>query len=345
MWDGYKHFMSSDKKYIKVIGYLISAVFLYLTFKGTNFSLVLNELKHFNFYYISGALIFNFCFFVIRGFYQINNLHYIKPNIAFSVSITSIGIAQFYNAIFPVRFGEVIRVFFLSKKEGIHKASILSYILIEKVLDFLVVLFLLLVIVVFGFKNVELNKVLTFLFIMVVSITAGLFIYIWFNKKILFVLEKILPPNIYELLYKVNIEVLQGIRFYKSLRQLMKSIILLLASWMMIMGVFWFISYPYVKLLGLPFYAFVFFTAFSALSLSIPSAPAGIGVMHFAFFLAIKILSSNKIELQLNTVAAFVIFMHFFIIFLDILTGMGIIIYYKLNYKEKLILSKKSLDF
>lgn len=124
--------VKDNKRYLKIIGYLISALFLYLTFRGTDFNLIIRHLNYLNLYYIAGALIFNLCFFAIRGFYQINNLHYIKCDIAFSNSITSIGIAQFYNVIFPVRIGEAIRTFhkkycFITFKLGDDIRSILVY--------------------------------------------------------------------------------------------------------------------------------------------------------------------------------------------------------------------------
>ena len=333
--------MHRIKKHIGKIGYLVSIIFLILTFKDTNFSLIVGNFKYVNFYYISGALICNFCFFLIRGLYQINNLYYIKSNIRFSVSITSIGIAQFYNVIFPARLGEVIRTFFLSKKENIPKTSILSYIFIEKIIDFSLILFLLFVIVMFGFDNVESNNILTYSSILLIIIITGIFIFIRLNRIILKSLIKICPKRIHKLLKKLNSSVLEGLSFYKSVGQIIKGIILLLASWMMIVAVFWFISQPYIKVLELPFYSCLFFMVFSALSLSIPSAPAGIGVMHYGLFLAVKLLSNNAVESQINIVAAFIIMMHFISMSLDILVGGCIIIYHKIISKDSIYVYEK----
>ena len=44
--------------------------------------------------------------------------------IPFLNSLTSIGIAQFYNVILPARMGEVVRVYFLSKRHKIKKTTI-----------------------------------------------------------------------------------------------------------------------------------------------------------------------------------------------------------------------------
>ena len=60
---------------------------------------------------------------------------------------------------------------------------------------------------------------------------------------------------------------------------------------------------------------------FSALSHSVPSAPDGIGVKHYALFLAEKILGGDNIDSQTNIVAAFVISTHFFNMLIDVLMG------------------------
>ena len=337
--------MHMPKKHTGKIGYLVSIIFLILVFKDTNFGLIVGNFKYVNFYYISVALICNSCFFLIRGLYQINNLHYIKPNIRFSISVTSIGIAQFYNVIFPARLGEVIRAFFLSKNENIPKTSILSYIFIEKVIDFLVILFLFFVIVMFGFGNVESKKALIFLSILVTIIIVGIFIFIRFNRVVINVLEKIIPNKIHKLLNKLNKDVLEGFKFYKSIEQIIKSIFLVLASWMIMVTIFWFISQPYIKVLELPSYSCLFFMVFSALSLSVPSAPAGIGVMHYGLFLAVKLLSNNAIESQINIIAAFIIMMHFIVMSLDVIVGGCIIIYYKIISKENIHVHEKDVVY
>ena len=101
-----------------------------------------------------------------------------------------------------------------------------------------------------------------------------------------------------------------------------------------ILAIFGLVSYPFVELLDLPLYSCLVFMVFSALSLSIPSAPAGIGVVHYSLFLAVTMLGGKIVETQTDIVAAFVISTHFFVILLDVLVGGGIMIFYKINYKK-----------
>ena len=336
--------MKTDKRYIKILGYLISIIFLYLTFKDAKLASVLTYLNNVNTYYLLGALMLEILYFAIRGLYQINNLYFIKRDIPFLISFSSIGIAQFYNVIFPARLGEVVRAFFLSKKQGVKKASVLSYIFIEKVLDMLIILLLLLLIICLRTETIELKNALTFFSGIILLIIFCLIIYFQFNQNLLLLVEKIVPKSMQDLIYKLNLEVLEGLKFYRTTDQVIRSICLLFVSWGIMLGVFWLVSYPYVKILGLPFYSCLVFMIFSALSLSVPSAPAGIGVMHYGLFLAVKILGGNIVDSQINVVAAFVISMHFFLMLLDILTGGGIMIYAKLMGKEKNIVYREALS-
>lgn len=334
--------MKFQKKHVKILGWLISIIFLYLTFKNTNFSLILEHFKYINPYLILIAFVFDFVFFAIRGFYQINNLLYIKPNIRFSISFSSIAVAQFYNNIFPARLGEVIRTFFLSKRENIQKITILSYIFIEKIIDFIFVFFLFLLIVVTGFKGFGVDKVIIATIFVLAFIITGLIVYIRFNLNILNILLKIAPEKFHDLLQKLNSEVLNGLKFYQSVKQVAIGISLMLASWIIIMLIFWLISYPYVKLLGLPYYSCLFFMVFSVISLSVPSAPSGIGVMHYGLFLAVKLLIGNPVESQINMIAAFVIVLHFFLVLLDIVASGTILISNKIFNKDDLLFLKAS---
>jgi hypothetical protein len=324
--------MNIIKKYIKPIGYLISIFFLYLMFKDTNFSLVIENLQFINPYYIVLALILNIGFFSIRGLYQINNIYYIKRDIKFITSIGSMGILYFYNSIFPARLGEVLRAMFLSKREGINKASIFSYIFIEKILDLLVILVLLSLIVIYRFEDAKLTHVLEISLTIVVFLIAGLFIYIQFNEKILSLLKKYVSNKIYEQIFNLNLSVIEGFRCFRTSKQIIIGMFLLMVGWTIVMGIYWLISYPYVLLLGLPNYSCLFFMVFSALSLTIPSAPAGIGVVHYGLFWAVKLLSNN-IESQINLVVAFVVMLHFSMMVVDLLTCGSVLLYYKIYNK------------
>ena len=134
--------MNKNKKIILTIfGYLFSLSLLVVVFKDTNFERVFGYLKKIDPFLVLLALLLNIIFIWIRGVYQKNNLYITTPNIRTNTSIVSIGISLFYNAILPTRLGDVIRAVFISLRDNIKKKRLLPYILVEKVIDFLFMIF------------------------------------------------------------------------------------------------------------------------------------------------------------------------------------------------------------
>jgi len=134
--------MKKNKKVILTLfGYLISLSLLITVFNDTNFKKVFEYLKKIDPFLVLLALLLNVIFVWIRGAYQKNNLHITTPNIRTGTSIVSIGVSLFYNAVLPSRLGDVIRAIFISLRDNIKKKRLLPYILVEKIIDFLFVIF------------------------------------------------------------------------------------------------------------------------------------------------------------------------------------------------------------
>ena len=128
---------------LKIIGYLLSSIFLYLAFKETDIKTVIQYLEYTNFLYIFISFFLIIAFYFFRALYQKNNIRYLNSELSFSISLQSIAIAYFFNSILPARLGEIIRVFFLAKNTSISKASIMSYIFLEKIFDVIFIFFIL----------------------------------------------------------------------------------------------------------------------------------------------------------------------------------------------------------
>ena len=316
---------------LKFLGYLLSVVFLYLAFKDTDVDLIYKNIEYLNFSYILIAFFLTIFFYIIRSAYQINNLQYINPELSFTISLQSIALTHFYNNILPARLGEVIRAFYLSKRNSIGKTKILSYILVEKILDVIFIFFVLLIIIIIETNAIEiLNKVKilpSLLLLLLICIT----IFLYFNKFLAKKFRSIIPKKYHNKFSKINFDVRQGLNCFKSIHQIIKSIILLLIGWILVFSVYYFISIPYIELMMLPSYSFIYFLVFTALSLMIPSAPAGIGVVHYGLFFSISLLNPDIISSNIDLVAASVISLHFYIFLIDILSSGLIIIFQRIN--------------
>ena len=329
---------------LKVIGYLLSVVFLYLTFKDTSIELIIRYLEYINYYYILIGLILIIIFHFIRSLYQQNNLKYLNPKLSFSVSLQSIALAYFFNSILPARLGEVVRAFFLSKKNNIRKTPILSYILVEKIIDVIFIFFILFFIFVFtGTDILQRTDHVEMLFVILLFLIASIIIFLYFNRHLASIFKYIVPKKYHSIASRINFDIHEGFNCFRSISQIIKAFILLILGWILVMATYYFISLPYIELLGLPDYSFLYFLVFTALALTIPSAPAGIGVVHYGLYLSVSILNPDIVDKDIDLVAAFIISLHFFIYVIDIIASGSIILFQK--WKGNLIYPLKSYYF
>ena len=324
--------MKENKKVILTLfGYLISVSLLVVVFKDTNFEKVFEYLKKIDPFLVLLALLLNIMFVWIRGVYQKNNLYITTPNIRTGTSIVSIGISLFYNAILPTRLGDVIRAVFISLKNNIKKKRLLPYILVEKVIDFLFMIFFFILIVIIESEG----EILAYLFVTlpVIGILIITFLlYVKFNKKVISFVQSIIPSKLNKLFFEFNHEAINGMSCFKTKNQIVKSFALLVSGWVIILGIFYILSYPFIDQLNLPNYSAIYFLFFSAIALSLPSAPSGIGTVHYGLYLAVQILMGGDVSnSQSDLVAALIISLHFLLVLIDVIVG-GIILFI---YRQK----------
>jgi len=319
---------------VKAAGFGISALFLYLTFKDTDIAVVGENLSVVTWYQVALAVVIDIAFFVIRGAYQKTNLRYIQPDLRIGVSIAAVANAQFYNIIFPARMGELVRMFFLSRYAGISKAAMAPYIVIEKLLDLTVIACLGTLIVMSGLTGGEMGVTIGWLAIVVALAGFGILMFVRFNRPLIDMVVKIAPSRFHDRLNTLNGRCMEGIRFYRTWAQFVKSIVLLFVGWSAIMGIIAVLSYPYVVESALPWYSFLYFTVFSVLALSLPSAPSGVGVMHYGLFLAVKLLAGERFPEMINGAVAFVVVLHFVFTVIDFCMSGAIMVVFA-AYKRK----------
>ena len=284
-------------------------------------------------------------FYFIRSLYQKNNLKYINPELSFSVSLQSIVLSYFFNTFLPARLGEVVRAFFLAKKNNISRTLILSYILVEKIIDTILILFIFLLIFIFIGEDIieKINHVRIILLLLLFLITS-IVIYFYFNKHLAHIFRYIIPKSYHSIASKINFDINKGFSCFRTSSQIIKAFIFLIFSWVLVIGTYYFLSLPYIELLELPNYSFIYFLVFTALALAIPSAPAGVGTVHYGLYLSISILNPEILDKNIDLVAAFIISFHFFIYIIDIITSGSIILFQKYmgNRKYSLKLNNSS---
>ena len=187
-------------------------------------------------------------------------------------------------------------------------------------------------------SNEEMLSFLLFTTSIIAILILIFVLYIKYNKKLVHYIKSIKSSKISQLLYEINYEAINGMSYFKNKIQIAKSLIFLIVGWMIVFGIFYILSYPFVEQLNLPKYASIYFLVFSAIALSLPSAPAGIGVVHYGLYLAVQILMGGEIPSdQVDLVATLIISLHLIIFILDVIVGGLMLLIYRQKSNIKLV--------
>lgn len=116
------------------IGLLISAVFLFLAFRKTDFRELYAHLAAANYWYLLPASVLTIASLWIRAVRWGLLLHPLKPIGAGTLfSATSIGFMC--NNLLPMRLGELIRAFVIGRSAGVRASAAFATIIVERLFD------------------------------------------------------------------------------------------------------------------------------------------------------------------------------------------------------------------
>ena len=127
------------------IGILISALFLYLAFRRTDWGQTWLMVKHADYLYLLISLPLLLVAFVLRAL-RWRYLLLPTARIGFGSLFGSMMIGFMALNILPLRLGEFIRAWMLGRQEGISKSQVFATIVVERVFDGITILSFLLVV-------------------------------------------------------------------------------------------------------------------------------------------------------------------------------------------------------
>ena len=310
-----------NKVYVKIFkilsGLIISIAFCYLTFKDTNFyNITQSFFKVKLFLLILSLLSFLFAT-VLRSFRikimlsHIHNISLKKMIPIYSVGLMAISIA-------PMRLGDLIKPFIISQNTNIPFSSSLSCCFMERILDFLSILFLLFIAIISiqlpaWFLNVSYSIytifILTFIFVIIFYFKIEPFLSS-INKKGSKILIKIIP-NIQS--YITNI--IEGLKIISSPIKLLFIIFLSILIWFLMgLGLFFIILSFDFNLTILHSIVILFV---SVIGISLPSAPGFIGNFQYSCIVALSMF-----EIAKSDAIAFSLIFYLNSIILNIIVGL-----------------------
>ncbi len=231
------------KKTLKALFlFSLTIFFLYLAFKGNNFSELFVVLQNANYYYAIGGA---FIGIIVGGYVRALRWRYflnpLKQDIGINNLFSSMMIGYMMNSIIP-RSGEIYRPVLLANKEKISRASAFGTILAERVFDMLSML------ISFGiclmyfkqklsatFAEYNLETVSLYTSIIILSFVILLIIIIFNLEKSEVLIEKItkkiLPEKLFLKVHKIFISLINGFLFIRYPKYYFQIIFLSVLLW------------------------------------------------------------------------------------------------------------------
>tara|TARA_B100001971_G_scaffold111191_1_gene102163 strand:+ start:107786 stop:108769 length:984 start_codon:yes stop_codon:yes gene_type:complete len=287
-------------KFLKLlIGHSISFAFIYLLLDKLDLDKLQNSNHSIHWEYFSLAILINIISYFIHGLRW--NRFYMDQKIDFSHIIKTILIGHMFNTILPSKAGELMRPLFFHRITKIPYLDILSTCFIERVFDGLIVLFLLLFSInIFGTNTFITNASLLTLCLYFSSLVF-IIIALRFNKIISLKLAN-RSSKIIQTLSNLFTDFISGAKRIKDIKNLNIIVFYSLLYWILNILALWSILHTLDLPLELQSISVAIFIAGSmGVALSLPSAPANIGVYHYAIYFIFTFIVERKQDILVDS--------------------------------------------
>jgi uncharacterized protein (TIRG00374 family) len=275
------------------LGILISVLFFLLFIRGMDIKQIWGAAKEANYLFVLLAVAINTFAFLVRAErweYLLEPIKKIKlPSLFSAVCIGFMG-----NSLLPARAGEFIRAYMMGKREGISKSSALATIVIERLMDGLTILFMLIIVLFFfRFPKDRHGSYITLSFLKwIVTLTSffyGIVIALlislsWKPEKVWHLLKGILHRFLNHGLVtkteKLYNSFILGLEALKKGRHMLSIIIYSIILWIITAFAIYILFLAFS--IKLTFFNAVFLLVVVAVGVMLPSSPGYVGTFHLA---------------------------------------------------------------
>lgn len=307
-------------------GHIISLVFLFLLFKNLNHYDLSKTFKNINLSFFLLAIGVNIFGYSVHAFRW--RIFFKENHFKFSLYLKPVLIGQLMNTILPSKAGELIRPYYFSKLSSIKYVKILSTCIVERVFDGVTTLSAFFLAIIFFQYKTNFDDFNLTLWASLVFYLSCLMIPLLLLKQRSFFQQLIsrLPLNLSTFINTFFIEFLDGIELIKSKKKILFVGIMTIIYWIigLITVLLLLKSSPLPESVQTLKVSILIMGALG-LVLTLPSAPANIGVYNFTIYLILEIiltsqgiLINQEIKNQLITSS---IILHIGAIIPDILCG------------------------
>ncbi len=277
-----------------LIGVLVSAVLVYFALKDVHFDQFMKGYENIKIIYLVPAF---FIFLTIHYFRSVrmgiilSPLEVLKQRILFP--ITAVGFMAI--ALLPMRIGEIFRPYMINNESNIPMSSAIAGVFVERVFDFIVILFTLLLVIL----NVDLPgwaKVSGYILLGGLIFLIGLILLFYFyTDKMISLLKPILnklPERIHNAIEGIIEHFVRGFKIIENPSSLLYTLILtLLIWWLTGFGIYLILQFHQVHSGILSAFLVLCFTV---IGISLPTAPGFLGSFQFACIKALEVFGVTE---------------------------------------------------
>ncbi|MQF99126.1 MAG: flippase-like domain-containing protein [SAR202 cluster bacterium] len=314
--------MHLTKDYKFWLALLITAAFLVFFFAQLDFSDTLGNLMSANYIHIIPAIMLYFGALYFRSYRWRFLLSPIK-NVRVIHLYPVVIVGYMANNILPMRLGELVRVFYLDRKQSINKAASLGTVAIERVFDGLTLLFLAGISSLFiplvdlleglgggiGLNWFALTSLMSTPFLLVAIFMILGSYYPRQLKDLIVVITKFLPRIVSPKVNNLAGMFIDGLRVLRGPRKVLIVFIFSIPVWLMECGMYYLVAFSFglnnfvspTELIGIS----ILLTSVSNLATSIPTAGGGIGTFEASAVATLILLGIDS-----NVAGAYIIVLH-----------------------------------
>lgn len=199
-----------------------------------------------------------------------------------------------FNQILPVRPGEVVRSYLFARKKGIPFAGVMATAVIEKLLD--VVVLLLIMVAVAGFMAVPRDIFLVGLVVGTIAILCFIILWVMLYRHRLYEISIEarwwIPSFMSNKITGVIAAAMKGIGLMSDFMGFMRAFLLSHLVW--IVGILVTQCYLWAFGLSLPWYAAAFVLVVVNIGSMLPSSPGAVGIAHFLYVISLLVFTVDR---------------------------------------------------
>ena len=281
-----------------ILGIIISAGFLYLAFGKIDTDRMMASFREANYWLFIPAILVMFLSHWLRALrwqFFLNSIKRIGVMRLFGATL----IGYMGNTVLPAHLGEIFRANVIGKKESIPTSSVLATVVIERIIDVLTLLVVMLIAV---FAYPFPGWVTKSGYIMFAAV-AGLFLFLFLlkqqNRMTVALMSfglKLLPKVIAGKLEELITAFIDGINGMKRKRDYLILFVLSISIWGCYWGIFHILFYAFnlVELYNLTVLSSIVLLVITTISVVVPSSPGYIGTYHFLCQLSLSLFGVPK---------------------------------------------------